>query len=120
MHELSLAQSIVEIVQQYVPDAHRTTVELVRLKVGVQAGVVVDSLEFCFSAITDHTDLEGARLDIERVPFSFACKSCDAKSIDENGILICPSCGGNDVTILSGTELQVTEIEVHDTAAELK
>lgn len=120
MHELSLAQSIVEIVQQYVPDSQRTAVESVRLKVGVQAGVVADSLEFCFSAITEHTDLEGARLDIERVPFSFACKACDANSTEENGILLCPSCGGNDVTILSGTELQVTEIQLHDTAAEVQ
>jgi hydrogenase nickel incorporation protein HypA/HybF len=120
VHELSLAQSIVEIVQQYVPDAQRTAVESVRLKVGDQAGVVVDSLKFCFSAITVRTDLEGARLDIERVPFSFTCKTCSSTCTDEMAILLCPHCGGHDVTILSGTELQVTEIQLHDHVAEAR
>jgi len=118
MHELSLAQGIVEIVQQYVPDGERRAVRSVRLKVGTQAGVVVDSLEFCFSAITASTELEGARLDIERVPFSFSCKSCGVTITDDNGILRCPSCAGNNFTILSGTELRVTEIEMYDHATE--
>ena len=119
MHELSLAGSIVDIVEEYVPAGQRRAVKSVRLKVGVQAGVVIDSLEFCFSAITTHTSLEGARLEVERVPFSLTCRSCNSTISDSNGILRCPSCGGNEVSIISGTELQVTEIELHDQVSEV-
>ncbi len=116
MHELSLAQSIIEIVHEYVPDAQQQSVKSIRLKVGAQAGVVVDSLEFCFSAMTASTDLERARLVIDQVPFSFSCKSCTATFVKDNGIPQCPACNGTEVTILSGTELEVTEIELHELA----
>ena len=52
MHELSIAQSIVEIVQQYVPNGETRPVKSVNLKVGEMAGVVPESLDFCFGAIT--------------------------------------------------------------------
>jgi hydrogenase nickel incorporation protein HypA/HybF len=55
MHELSIAQSIVEIVHQYVPVGNCRSVKTVRVLVGEHAGVVPDSLSFCFEAITAET-----------------------------------------------------------------
>jgi hydrogenase nickel incorporation protein HypA/HybF len=68
MHELSIAQSIVEIVQQHLPSDRIPVVKSVQMKVGHQAGIVPDSLEFCFGAVTEGTVAQGARLEIENVP----------------------------------------------------
>ena len=48
MHELSVAQNIVEIIQQHVPESEWGRVAAVRLKVGAVAGIVPESLEFSF------------------------------------------------------------------------
>jgi hydrogenase nickel incorporation protein HypA/HybF len=68
MHELSLAQNIMEIVERAVPPEQNARASTIRLRVGEFAAVVEDSLSFCFEAITRGTRLEGSRLSIERVP----------------------------------------------------
>jgi hydrogenase nickel incorporation protein HypA/HybF len=118
MHELSIAQNILEIVLANLPAGEEHSVRSVKVKVGEQSGVVADSLEFCFTAITQGTPLEGAVLDVMRVPFALKCKKCDASFQSEAGIVLCPSCGGMDVEVLSGTELQVVELELRDVDVE--
>jgi hydrogenase nickel incorporation protein HypA/HybF len=118
MHELSIAQGIVEIVQQYTSPSANHRVKSVKLKIGEQAGIVSDSLAFCFSAITTQTPLEGALLDIERVPFTLHCNACQSDFKSETGIITCPQCYGVDTRVVAGTEMQVLEIEVADSEEE--
>ena len=72
MHELSIAQSILEIIQQHISESDWERVEAVRLKIGAFAGVVPDSLEFSFQAITAETSLNHARLEIESTSLSYS------------------------------------------------
>jgi hydrogenase nickel incorporation protein HypA/HybF len=120
MHELSIAQNIFEIVQANLPVADAGSVKSVKIRVGQLSGVVPDSLEFCFTAITQGTPLQGAILDIEQVPFILKCRSCSMSFESEAGIVLCPTCGGTDTEVISGTELQVVEIEVNDGLLENK
>ncbi len=64
MHELSLANGIFDIVRQYVPAERAPLVRAVRVRVGDLAGVVPDSLAWCFSAIVSDTPYEKAWLAI--------------------------------------------------------
>lgn len=114
MHELSIAQNILDIVQQYVPASDSRNVKTVRMKVGELSGVVTESLEFCFGAIIMGTHLEGARLDIEQIPLQTECKQCAKLFRVEENNFRCPTCGSDDLSIVSGRELQVTEIELND------
>ena len=114
MHELSIAESIVDIIHQYVEEKHLPFVHDVSVKVGALAGVVPDSLEFSFAAITADTSLQNARLRIVSVPFVIHCSECDVTSDPDSPVAICPRCGGMATETLSGTELQVAEIEVNE------
>jgi hydrogenase nickel incorporation protein HypA/HybF len=114
LHELSIAQSICEIVEQYVPAASRQHVRSVRVLVGELSGVVPDSLAFCFTAITAGTPLGGASLEITHVPLRAECRSCHETFHVEQPVFLCPSCGGSDLLTLSGRELQVSQIELND------
>ena len=76
MHELGIAQNIVDIVNQYVPEGQERLVRSVRLKVGRLSGVVPESLEFCFSTIIGETPLDSAKLDIEHTPVKSRCCDC--------------------------------------------
>ncbi|HXX63210.1 MAG TPA: hydrogenase maturation nickel metallochaperone HypA [Bacteroidota bacterium] len=117
MHELSIAQSIIEIVNEHVPTGDGASVKTVRLTVGEMAGVVVDSLEFCFGAITQGTPLGGARLEITSVPLRARCATCGKESKIEPTLFVCPHCEGSELTLTGGRELQINEIELYDAEA---
>jgi hydrogenase nickel incorporation protein HypA/HybF len=114
MHELSIAQSIVDIVGQYVPPAEQERVRKITVRIGAMAGVVPDSLEFCFTAVIHHTPLAEAVMEIEHVPFTVSCHSCNSTSETEPGLALCPLCGSVDTKVKSGTELQVVSIDVDE------
>ena len=114
VHELSIAQSILDIVRQHVPRSDLTNVRIVHVLVGEASGVVADSLSFSFEAIVSDTPLARARIQIERVPFRLECSSCRCVSSSDGGLRICPECGSAETTILSGTELRVKEITLDD------
>lgn len=67
MHELSIAQGIVETVRQHLPAGAPREVKSVRLRLGDQAGLAPESLRFCFELASEGTTLSGARLEIETV-----------------------------------------------------
>jgi hydrogenase nickel incorporation protein HypA/HybF len=114
MHELSVAQSILDIVRQSVPNDELSDVRIVRLKLGTFSGVVADSLDFCFSVISAETPLAKACLEFEHIPFTVKCRHCQKTFENEIGFVVCPECGGVDTVVLSGRELQVTEIELEN------
>jgi hydrogenase nickel incorporation protein HypA/HybF len=114
MHELSVAQNIFDIVRQSVPKGELSDVRIVRLKVGTFSGVVADSLDFCFSAISAETPLAKAHLEFEHIPFVVKCHHCQKTFENEMGFVVCPECGGVETVVLAGRELQVVEIELEN------
>jgi hydrogenase nickel incorporation protein HypA/HybF len=113
MHELSVASSIIEIIQRSVPPESHRSIQSVNIRVGEQAGVVPDSLLFYFDILRGETDFKNARLLIEEVPFLIFCASCDKTLSSDTGFLVCPECGGTRTRVVSGTEMQVVDIELN-------
>jgi len=117
VHELSIAQGIVDIIRQYVPADQAADVRRVKIRIGHMAGIVPDSLDFCFGAMVNGTTLGEARLDIEETPVRAQCSGCDQGFAVEESAFVCPFCGSREIKIISGTELQVIEIELSDRQA---
>ncbi len=114
MHELGIAQNILQIVQQAVPENQAAAVRFIRIRVGQLSGVVPDSLEFCFAAITNETAMERARLDIVKVPIISECKDCRNRFQMDDFSFSCPACNSVNLELISGRELEVMEIELAD------
>src|SRR5205823_10521532 len=75
MHELSIAQSIVEVVEARAAEYNAARVKGVRLKIGEASGVVTDSLTFCFEMLASlEPTLAGAQLLIDIVPHRAHCR----------------------------------------------
>lgn len=112
MHELSLAQSILEMVlDQVVLDDSARILEI-RLDIGEISAVVPDALHFCFGAVSDGTKASGATLVISSIPWRMRCSSClvEYRVMDRNPT--CPSCSHLGGVTLSGKELSVREIDI--------
>jgi hydrogenase nickel insertion protein HypA len=119
MHELSLAQNIVEIIHQHVAENDLPDVVSVKILVGECSGIVAESLAFSFSALVNETLLRNARLIIQKNPFAVYCNTCKQKSSNEWGMNLCVWCGSTDCEILSGTEMHIVEIAMNETANEI-
>jgi len=118
MHELSIAQGIVDIIGQHVAEPDLPNVRTVRLKIGAVAGIVQYSLEFSFGVITADTPLAHAALAIETIPFTLTCNRCGRESLNEQGIILCSYCGSSDTKVIAGTEMQIEAIELEDSSPE--
>jgi hydrogenase nickel incorporation protein HypA/HybF len=109
MHELSIAEAVVAIVERH---AGERTVRRVELRVGHLRQVVPSALEFAFELLADGTALEGAELVIEEVPARGRCRACGAETTMTWFPLQCGECGGLDVELVTGEELLVDALEV--------
>jgi hydrogenase nickel incorporation protein HypA/HybF len=108
MHELAIAQSVVDAVLEKLPDA---TISSVALQVGKLSGIAPDALRFCFELVTAETGLAGASLEISQPDGLARCGACRADFALNNLILLC-ACGSADVSILSGDQLLISSVKV--------
>ncbi len=114
MHEMSIAQNLLEIIQQYVPNNDGARVKVIRLRIGELGGVVPESLRFCFSAASEGTAAQGAELQIESVPLIGHCAQCSSDFEVERYVFMCPKCEGLAVELISGNELDIVELELEE------
>lgn len=108
MHEMAIAQSIVEAILDEV-DGRRVIV--VRLSVGELSGVAPEAIRFCFDVIVEGTVLAGTALDIDQPVGTARCRSCENDFIVADLVLLCP-CGSTSVTLQTGRELTIRSVEV--------
>ncbi|MEJ5360248.1 MAG: hydrogenase maturation nickel metallochaperone HypA [Desulfobacterales bacterium] len=117
MHEMGIALEILEITQASIPaDLPTARVARVNLRVGKLSAVVPESLRFCFEIAARETPLAGAELAIEEIPVSARCRACGERWTVTEPVFLCQACGGGDLEILSGRELDIVSIEVFDGA----
>lgn len=112
MHEMSIAESIVQIAEEAAARDGDTRVRTVFVEIGALAGVEVEALRFCWDAVTREGRAAGARLDITATPGQGWCLKCSATVALPALYADCPSCGGYQVQVTAGTEMRVREIEV--------
>jgi hydrogenase nickel incorporation protein HypA/HybF len=112
MHEISIAESILEIAEQQARVQDARSIQLIKLRLGEFTTIVREALEFAFEIARQGTLAEHARLEIETVSVIVRCAVCDKATQPVSGIcLICAVCGF-PMEILSGEELQIEYIEV--------
>ena len=112
MHELAIAQAILDKAQQQaeVHRAHR--VLAIRLQVGELSTAMPEALIFSFEIISKDTCAQNAELKIIRVPWRIRCSSCRKEYRVHDGLALCPECNNAGGETISGKELTITEMEV--------
>lgn len=107
MHELRIAQAVIDIVEYETTRRQLKTVTAVGVRVGALSGVHPDALSFSFEAATVDTSLAEAKLVIEQLAAKGHCQSCGNEFEIEEFVFLCPSCGSREVDVLQGEELDV-------------
>jgi hydrogenase nickel incorporation protein HypA/HybF len=112
MHEMSIAQSLLEIIREEMLRHNAHTLKSVRLHIGQLSAVVPASLSFCFEVMTSGTDLEGTQLIMEVIPLEGKCRECTQAFEIHDYAFVCPECGSLDIDTIAGQDLSIVEMEV--------
>jgi hydrogenase nickel incorporation protein HypA/HybF len=128
MHELSIAQKIIETIEAEAQKNNIAKVTSAKLKIGKMAAFQKEQLEFCLNTYEKNESLKDMRFEINEIPVELSCRRCGMRFRDERfndhefahdiahapALYIppeCPSCKSNDVTVISGSEMELTSIE---------
>ena len=114
MHELSLADEIVRLVESAAEREKFKRVATLRLEAGALAGVEVSALRFALAAIVPGTCLEGAQIDIEEPPGRAWCACCEIEINIASRADPCPQCDGYPVKPIGGNALRVLDLVVRE------
>lgn len=113
MHELYLAESIINIISDYAARDGFKKVNTVFLSHGRLSCIESKTLQFAFDVQAKDTPAEGAALEFKILPAAIHCFSCEKDLEVKTHTGVCPSCGGYEVVLIAGTEeLQILELDV--------
>jgi hydrogenase nickel incorporation protein HypA/HybF len=114
MHEVSIAQSIVSVVEKSIPENSAKKVTSVYLSIGRLSGIEVEALKFAFSFVKENTILDNADLTITVVNGTAICNDCGNNFELSEYASPCPKCGSFSLKIIKGKEMNVTHVELED------
>ena len=111
MHEMSLAENVLQIIE----DASRTQqfrrVRTVVLEIGALAAVEPEAMRFAFDAVMRGTLADGARLELIEITGQGRCADCAAMVEMDEPLALCPQCGSGRVRVTGGDRMRVLEME---------
>lgn len=117
MHEMSLVTGILSIIQEEMSKSGAHKLQRVKVCYGELTNIVPDSLQFAFKIFTEGTNIEGAILEIEKIPLTLRCSNCLSLFTPEDKqkifFITCPSCKKEVAyNVETGREFYIQHLEV--------
>jgi hydrogenase nickel incorporation protein HypA/HybF len=112
MHELSLCEGVLQVLEDQAESQHFSRVKTVWLEIGSLAGVEIEAMRFGFDVVIRDSLAEGARLEIIEVPGQAWCLDCAAAVEIRQRYDECPRCGGYQLQVTGGDQMRIKELEV--------
>jgi hydrogenase nickel incorporation protein HypA/HybF len=112
MHELSVAYSIVEMVDERARKEGAEKVTKVELEIGEMAGIEYYALEFAWDVATKESILKGSELVINKIKATAVCGECKKTFHITSAFDPCPFCGSILSEVIKGKELRVSSFYI--------
>lgn len=112
MHEMSLAEGVLQLIEEAAQAQDFRRVRKVWLEVGRLAGVEAEAMRFCFDAVMRDSIADGAGLEIVETPGQAWCMKCSRAVEVQASLDACPLCGSYQLQVTGGNALRVRELEV--------
>lgn len=118
MHEVSIAKSIVDTLQEEYGSNQLESILEVHVKIGVLSGIENQLLENAYSLVIEGTPLAASALKTELVPVMAHCEPCNNIFPVENYQFLCPACGTPTHDVREGNELTIFKIIMQESIYE--
>ena len=112
MHEMSLCEGVIQLIEQQAVEQDFNKVTTVWLEIGDLAGVEIDAMHFSFDVIAKGTIADAAKLEIINIQGLATCPACKSQTQISARFDLCPTCGHYPLNILAGEEMRIKELEV--------
>ena len=112
MHEMALAEGVLQVIEEAAAVQGFTRVSAVWLEIGQLAGAEVEALRFCFEVVTRDSVADRARLEIVACAGQGWCLPCAATVPLARLYDACPQCGSHQIQVTGGQQLRVAELQV--------
>lgn len=110
MHEFSLAQNIIEIVEESITKNKVSKVSCVELEIGTLSGVELMALDMAIESLKPGSVIENAEIVKKIISGKAKCLNCQHEFEPEDYFVVCPSCGNLGAEIIKGKEFRVKSI----------
>lgn len=111
---MSIAINIVNIACREAVRESAPAIRAIELDVGSLAGVMIDSLQFCFEAACKGTLAEGSKLEINELSGQGKCNQCGHTFTLDSFMALCPRCESYEIDIIQGKELKLKTISIDE------
>ena len=115
MHELSIANAILDAVRKERELLNGARVIKVGVRIGALAGVDPEALSFGFEVLVKDTDLDPLALEIVSTLRRHECQHCKHVFTVVDYQVDCPACGSTETRCIGGDELELAYLEVEET-----
>jgi hydrogenase nickel incorporation protein HypA/HybF len=112
MHEMSLCEGILQVLEAEAGNQGFSKVKTVWLEIGELSSVEIEALVFSFDVVTRNTLADGANLEIINLPGTAWCMKCAKNVAVKRRFDACPECGSYQLQVTSGEEMRIKELEV--------
>ncbi|QKV17319.1 hydrogenase maturation nickel metallochaperone HypA [Oricola thermophila] len=113
MHEMSICESILNVLKDQAREQEFESVNRVCLEIGPLSGVEVEALRFGFDVVMRGSIADGAKLDIVETEGAAFCLACGKQVVIAARYDPCPECGSHQLQVTGGDELRIKELEVN-------
>jgi hydrogenase nickel incorporation protein HypA/HybF len=115
MHELSIAMSILDVVDEEMERHAGARVEAIRVRLGPLSGVDKDALLSAFELAREQTPFAASQLVFEDVPIVVFCSTCRAeRAVQSVQHFSCVECDTPASEVRQGRELELAALELEE------
>ena len=112
MHEMSLCEGVLQILQTEAEKQGFKRVKTVWLEIGELSSVEPEAMRFSFDVVMKNTLADAAQLKIIHKPGEAWCTQCSKTVNVKQRYDECPYCGNYQLQITGGDEMKIKELEV--------
>ena len=112
MHELSIAQSIIEIAEDALKNETAESIKSIDIEIGALSGVIIEALEFAMESVVKNTKLKNAEINYVKVEGKAQCLECNLTFKMNDLLSLCPDCNKARYEIKDGKQLRIKSLTI--------
>lgn len=114
MHELTIMKHVLEIAIDFGNEHDVKKITQINLVAGCLSNIIPKWADLFFQMIAKNTIAEGAKLSFDILPARILCRECknETQFTTEKMLFHCSHCGSEEISLISGKEFQIKDMEV--------
>lgn len=112
MHEYSIVSSLIELCEENARQNNATKIIKINIAIGKLSGVEPVLLKSAFDTFKEEGITKESELVVEIKEIVLQCQKCGHQYTPQGYEYLCPKCGSEEYSIISGEEMHLMSLEM--------